>query len=198
MKLLAMKTFHKLGLIFLSALILTACSTTVHQYAGEPRPANEIASVVSGMVIPGKSDHPDMVLSLWRIDGSAPKNSVGVTRYYGVLPGNHEIGVILALVNPFPATVRRFEGTYWIPFEAEPGYFYQLYAKHNGDSVPSQVCALRVAKENFPIHIPEGMAIPGQAKIVGCGSPKKPVEDYELSKCNYPGSCHLSDEFIKP
>jgi hypothetical protein len=150
------------------------------------------------MVIEGKPDHPDMVLSLWRIDGAAPKSGAGVTRYYGLLPGNHQIGVILALVNPFPAMLSRFEGTYWIPFEAEPGYFYQLYAKHNGDSVPPQVCALRVANADFPIHIPEGMPIPSQAKIVGCGSPKKPVEDYALRDCNFPNRCRLSDEFIKP
>lgn len=190
------------GSVALSALslLLTGCETTSHQYAGPARPLTDVASIAGVSVVESKAGRPDIVMNTWKIDGAAPKSDLSVTRMYALLPGRHEVGVSLALVTLLPMTLRRFSGTYWVPFEAEAGYTYLFYADHQegGAKPPRQVCALRIAKEAWPLQLAEDMQMPSGVTVAGCGTPRQALEHYELRMCSGVGSCPITDEYVKP
>jgi len=121
-----------------------------------------------------------------------------MTHAWAVLPGKTEVGATLSLVTIFPMTLRRFEGTHWIPFEAEAGKTYQFYAEVTEGDLPLKVCALEISNQITPTGLTKGMRMPSGVKISGCGTPKNPIQTYELRVCGGVGSCQISDATLKP
>lgn len=178
---------------------LTGCNRISYHYMGDQRPDHEVSMIRVMSVVKGKDRNPDIVLSAWKFNGNTPEFDIiwGSPHAYAFLPSTQEVGVSLSLVTLLPLTVRQFSAIYWVPIESEPGYIYEFHAKLGSERAPSQVCAIRVSKNTWPLPMTEDMEMPEGATVVGCGRPRESIDSYSFRLCSI-GTCPISDEYNKP